>query len=116
METDYTKDPVNPSGDGWFGHYAMGHWWECIGYVLCISLITSQLLLIGHSLYRLDCGVVVVHSLHLCVLWLHMHFGKLCHGSLLCGCIDAGNNPRDQWDEHLSEGRSGTSTVAARTQ
>jgi hypothetical protein len=28
---------------------------------------------------------------------------------------DAGNNPKDQWDEHLSEGRSGTSTVAART-
>jgi hypothetical protein len=23
---------------------------------------------------------------------------------------DAGHNPRGQWDEHLSEGRSGTST------
>ena len=32
METDYTKAPVDPSGDGWFGHYGMGHWWECLGY------------------------------------------------------------------------------------
>lgn len=32
METDWTKPPVGPSGDGWFGHYAMGHWWECLGY------------------------------------------------------------------------------------
>jgi len=32
METDLTKPPVSPSGDGWFGHYAMGHWWECLGY------------------------------------------------------------------------------------
>jgi hypothetical protein len=26
---------------------------------------------------------------------------------------DAGYNPRDLWDEHLSECRSGTSTMAA---
>jgi hypothetical protein len=32
METDWTKPPVSPSGDGWFGHYGMGHWWECLGY------------------------------------------------------------------------------------
>lgn len=32
IETDYSQPPVNPSGDGWFGHYGMGHWWECIGY------------------------------------------------------------------------------------
>lgn len=32
METDYSKAPVRPSGDGWFGHYGMGHWWECLGY------------------------------------------------------------------------------------
>ncbi len=32
METDWTKPPIHPSGDGWFGHYAMGHWWECFGY------------------------------------------------------------------------------------
>jgi len=32
MEADYTAPPVDPSGDGWFGHYAMGHWWECLGY------------------------------------------------------------------------------------
>merc|ERR1711998_31827 len=32
METDYSKAPVSPSGDGWFGHYGMGHWWECLGY------------------------------------------------------------------------------------
>lgn len=25
METDLTKNPIRPSGDGWFGHYAMGH-------------------------------------------------------------------------------------------
>jgi hypothetical protein len=32
METDYSQSPVSPSGDGWFGHYGMGHWWECMGY------------------------------------------------------------------------------------
>ena len=32
METDSSKPPCTPSGDGWFGHYGMGHWWECIGY------------------------------------------------------------------------------------
>ena len=32
METDYSQPPVDPSGDGWFGHYGMGHWWECLGY------------------------------------------------------------------------------------
>ena len=32
MEHDYSQPPVAPSGDGWFGHYAMGHWWECLGY------------------------------------------------------------------------------------
>jgi hypothetical protein len=32
METDWTKPPARPSGDGWFGHYGMGHWWECMGY------------------------------------------------------------------------------------
>jgi len=32
METDLSKAPISPSGDGWFGHYGMGHWWECIGY------------------------------------------------------------------------------------
>jgi len=32
METDYSQPPCTPSGDGWFGHYGMGHWWECIGY------------------------------------------------------------------------------------
>ena len=32
MEMDYSQPPVAPSGDGWFGHYGMGHWWECIGY------------------------------------------------------------------------------------
>jgi len=32
METDWTKPPIHPSGDGWFGHYGMGHWWECFGY------------------------------------------------------------------------------------
>ena len=39
METDYSQPPVDPSGDGWFGHYGMGHWWECIGYgtPLCTS-------------------------------------------------------------------------------
>ena len=31
MESDYSA-ATTPSGDGWFGHYAMGHWWECIGY------------------------------------------------------------------------------------
>jgi hypothetical protein len=32
METDLSREPVSPSGDGWFGHYGMGHWWECLGY------------------------------------------------------------------------------------
>jgi len=32
METDWSKEPCHPSGDGWFGHYGMGHWWECLGY------------------------------------------------------------------------------------
>ena len=32
MEIDYSQPPCRPSGDGWFGHYAMGHWWECLGY------------------------------------------------------------------------------------
>jgi len=32
MEIDYSQPPVRPSGDGWFGHYGMGHWWECLGY------------------------------------------------------------------------------------
>eukprot|EP00854_Cymbomonas_tetramitiformis_P017320 gene17320-20614_t len=42
MEVDYSKAPVHPSGDGWFGHYGqpltllqlggMGHWIECLGY------------------------------------------------------------------------------------
>jgi len=32
METDTSQPPCSPSGDGWFGHYGMGHWWECIGY------------------------------------------------------------------------------------
>ena len=32
MEIDWSQPPCYPSGDGWFGHYAMGHWWECLGY------------------------------------------------------------------------------------
>ena len=32
MEKDASAPPVTPSGDGWFGHYGMGHWFECIGY------------------------------------------------------------------------------------
>jgi hypothetical protein len=32
MEIDASKAPISPSGDGWFGHYGMGHWWECLGY------------------------------------------------------------------------------------
>eukprot|EP00754_Rhynchopus_humris_P036465 Rhum_TRINITY_DN18595_c0_g1::Rhum_TRINITY_DN18595_c0_g1_i1::g.167777::m.167777 len=32
MERDWTAPPVSPQGDGWFGNYAMGHWFECIGY------------------------------------------------------------------------------------
>jgi len=32
MEIDGSKAPISPSGDGWFGHYGMGHWWECLGY------------------------------------------------------------------------------------
>ncbi len=31
MEKDYSAYPVQPSGDGWFGHYCMGHWFECLG-------------------------------------------------------------------------------------
>uniref|UniRef100_A0A7S0LI79 Beta-lactamase-related domain-containing protein n=1 Tax=Coccolithus braarudii TaxID=221442 RepID=A0A7S0LI79_9EUKA len=31
METDYSG-ATTPSGDAWFGHYGMGHWWECLGY------------------------------------------------------------------------------------
>jgi len=32
MEHDWTAPPISPTGDGWFGHYGMGHWWECLGY------------------------------------------------------------------------------------
>jgi len=32
MERDWSAPPVAPCGDGWFGHYAMGHWFDCIGY------------------------------------------------------------------------------------
>jgi len=32
MERDWSAPPVSPSGDGWFGHYGMGHWFDCIGY------------------------------------------------------------------------------------
>lgn len=31
MEKDWGAQ-VKPSGDGWFGHYAMGHWFDCMGY------------------------------------------------------------------------------------
>eukprot|EP00755_Sulcionema_specki_P017989 Sspe_Gene.65743::Locus_38878_Transcript_1_1_Confidence_1.000_Length_2344::g.65743::m.65743 len=31
MEQDYSGH-TQPSGDAWFGHYGMGHWFECIGY------------------------------------------------------------------------------------
>jgi len=32
MEMDWSAPPVTPCGDGWFGHYGMGHWFDCIGY------------------------------------------------------------------------------------
>jgi len=32
MEKDWSAPPVSPSGDGWFGHYSMGHWFECLDY------------------------------------------------------------------------------------
>merc|ERR550537_1468426 len=32
MEKDWSAPPVSPSGDGWFGHYGMGHWFDCLGY------------------------------------------------------------------------------------
>ncbi|CAK9037134.1 unnamed protein product [Durusdinium trenchii] len=32
MERDWSAAPVSPSGDGWFGHYGMGHWFDCMGY------------------------------------------------------------------------------------
>eukprot|EP00434_Breviolum_minutum_P011292 symbB.v1.2.009964.t1/scaffold623.1/size335370/7 len=32
MEKDWSAAPVSPSGDGWFGHYGMGHWYDCMGY------------------------------------------------------------------------------------
>lgn len=31
MEQDWSA-PVSPCGDGWFGHYGMGHWFDCMGY------------------------------------------------------------------------------------
>lgn len=31
MEEDWSA-PVSPCGDGWFGHYGMGHWFDCMGY------------------------------------------------------------------------------------
>jgi len=31
MEKDWGAR-ASPSGDGWFGHYAMGHWFDCMGY------------------------------------------------------------------------------------
>lgn len=31
MEQDWGAQ-ARPSGDGWFGHYAMGHWFDCIDY------------------------------------------------------------------------------------
>lgn len=31
-ERDWSAPPVSPCGDGWFGHYAMGHWFDCLGY------------------------------------------------------------------------------------
>lgn len=31
MEKDWGAN-VSPSGDGWFGHYAMGHWFDCMDY------------------------------------------------------------------------------------
>lgn len=32
MEKDWSAPPVSPCGDGWFGHYGMGHWFDCMGY------------------------------------------------------------------------------------
>lgn len=32
MERDWSAPPVTPCGDGWFGHYGMGHWFDCLGY------------------------------------------------------------------------------------
>jgi hypothetical protein len=31
MEKDWGAQ-ARPSGDGWFGHYAMGHWFDCMDY------------------------------------------------------------------------------------
>eukprot|EP01065_Artemidia_motanka_P042947 TRINITY_DN5850_c0_g1_i1.p2 TRINITY_DN5850_c0_g1~~TRINITY_DN5850_c0_g1_i1.p2 ORF type:complete len:529 (+),score=188.33 TRINITY_DN5850_c0_g1_i1:58-1587(+) len=31
-ERDWSAPPVSPCGDGWFGHYGMGHWYDCLGY------------------------------------------------------------------------------------
>jgi len=31
-EKDWSAPPVSPCGDGWFGHYSMGHWFDCMGY------------------------------------------------------------------------------------
>jgi len=31
VEKDWGAE-VSPGGDGWFGHYAMGHWYDCIDY------------------------------------------------------------------------------------
>lgn len=31
MEKDWGAQ-ARPSGDGWFGHYAMGHWYDCMDY------------------------------------------------------------------------------------
>lgn len=31
-ERDWSAPPVSPCGDGWFGHYGMGHWFDCLGY------------------------------------------------------------------------------------
>lgn len=31
-ERDWSAPPVVPCGDGWFGHYGMGHWFDCTGY------------------------------------------------------------------------------------
>lgn len=28
----YWGAQARPSGDGWFGHYAMGHWYDCMDY------------------------------------------------------------------------------------
>lgn len=37
METDWTKAPVNPSGDGWFGHYGFGHvCLTCHSHAFCL--------------------------------------------------------------------------------